>query len=184
MPRRMSRIETRIARLSRYATVKSGKPTETSDDASTIHPTSYGIEDDIWSSPCVSQAMSQFGIRIQNELEASRVYRRAAERHSVSSYLSGLHSAAGSALSGVSLADISNLSVLSLPVSYGELWNPQHYTIECEPHDPADSSNTRTLHPHKTPGVAIGAAREGPGDTWTVGVDVNRINSPSLSQSK
>ena len=179
----MLRIETKIARLSRHATVKSGRPTETSDNASTIRPTSYGIENDILSSPGVGHAMSQFGIQIQNELEASRAYRRAAERHSVSSYLSGLHSAAGSALSGMSLAEISNLSVLSLPISYGELWNPQHYTIACEPHDPADS-NTRALDPHKTPGVGMGTAREGPGDTWTVGVDVSRINSPPLSQSK
>ena len=184
MPRRMLRMETKIARLSRYATLRSGRPTETSDGASTTRPTSYGIENDILSSPGVGHTMSQFGIQIQNELEASRVYRRAAERHSISSYLSGLHSAAGSAFSGVSLAEISNLSVLSLPISYGELWNPQHYTIACEPHDPVDSSKTGALHPHKTPGVGMGTAREGPGDTWTVGVDVNRTNSPSLSRSK
>ena len=177
IPRRIGSIETKIARLSRYATSTSERPTGTSDGASTIRSTSYGIENDILSPPGVGHTMSQFGIQIQKELEASRVYRRTAQRHSISSYLSGLHSAAGSALSGVSLAEISNLSVLSLPISYGELWNPQHYTIAREPHDLADSSNTR-------PGVGMGMAREGPSDTWTVGLDVSRTNSPCLSQGK
>ena len=180
----MASIKKTIARLSRYATSTSGRPTDPSDDASTIRPASYNIENDILSSPGVGHTMSQFDIHIQKELEASRVYRRTAERHSMSSYLSGLHSAARSALSGVSLAEISILSVLPLPISYGELWNPQHYTTACEPHDPANSSNTRALYPLKTPDIGMGTARESPGDTRTVGVDVNRVNTPSLSQSK
>ncbi len=177
-------MKTKIARLSRYATSTSERPTDTSDGASTIRPTSYGIESDTLPPPGVGHTMSQFGIQIQKELEASRVYRRTAERHSISSFLSGLHSAAWSALSGVSLAEISYLSVLSLPISYDELWNPQHYTIARELHDPAYSSNTSALYPPNTQGVGKGMAQEGPSDTWTVGVDMNRIDSPSLPDGK
>ena len=178
LSRRMASLETKIAGLSRYATSTSGRP------ASTIRPISNGIENGILSPPDVGHTMSQFGIQIQRELEASRVYRRNAERHSISSFLSGLHSAAGSTLSGVSLAEISNLSVLSLPIAYGDLWNPQHYTIAREIHNPAHSSNTGALVPLNTQSVGIGMAQEGPSDIWTVGVDFDRVDSPSLSDGK
>ena len=128
--------------------------------------------------------MSQFGVRIQNELEASRVYRRTAARHSFSSFLSGLNSAAGSALSGVSLAGISSLSVLSLPISYDELWNPQHYTIAHESHRPVNFSNTNDLYPPNTQGEGMGTAQECPSDTLTFDVYTNRMESPSLSDGK
>ena len=174
-------LETKIVGLSRSA---SEWPTDTSDAASTIHPSSYGIQNADPSPPDAGHIMSQFCIQTQTELEASRVYRRTAERHSISSLPSGFHTAAWSALSGVSLAEISNLSVLSLPISYGELWNPQHYTIAREQHDQAGSSSTRAFYPLNTPGVGMGKARDGPGDTREIGVDMNRINSSSLSQSK
>lgn len=184
IPRRIASIETKIAGLSRHATLTSKRPTDTNDGASTIRPTSYGIENEILSPSGVGHTVSQFGIQIQKELEGSRVYQRTAERHSISSFLSGLHSAAWSALSGVSLAEVSYLSVLSLPISYDELWNPQHYTIVRESHDSAYSSSTSALYPPNTQGVGTGMAQEGPSDTWTVGVDMNRIDSPALSGGK
>ncbi|KAK0515794.1 hypothetical protein JMJ35_001828 [Cladonia borealis] len=180
IPRRIASIETKIAGLSRHATSTIEIPTDTSDGASTIRPTGYVIENDHSPPPDDGHIMTQFCIEIQTELEASRVYRRTAKRHSISSFPSGLHSAAWSALSGVSLAEISGLSVLSLPISYDELWNPQHYTSAREPHDPAESSDTSALYPLNTQGVGMGMAREGLSDAWTVGVDVNRINSPLL----
>ena len=65
---------------------------------------------------------------LESELYASRVYSRNTHRHSISSLFSTEHSAAGlSILSGLSLAQISNLSVFSLPVFCHELWNPQLY---------------------------------------------------------
>ena len=184
IPRRIASIETRIAGLSRHAISTIERPTETSDGASTSRPTSYFVENDHLSPPDIGHNMSQFCIETQTELEASRVYRRIAKRHSISSFLSGLHSAAWSALSGVSLAEISGLSVLSLPISYDELWNPQHYTIAREPHDQTDSSNTSALYPLNFQGVGMGTPWEGLSDTWTVGADVNRMNSPSLSPGK
>ena len=84
----------------------------------------------------------------------------------------------------MSLAEISNLSVLSLPISYHELWNPQHYTTAREPYDPADFSNTSAIYELDSQGVGMEIPWEGRSDTWTVGVDVNRMNSPSLSPGK
>ena len=122
--RRIASMEMKIARLSRHATSTIERPIDTSDGASTIRPTIYSIENDHSSPSDDGRAISQFCIQIQAEIEASRVYRRTAQRHSISSFPSDFHSAAWSALSGVSLAEISNLSVLSLPISYNELWNP------------------------------------------------------------
>ena len=177
-------MEKKIARLSGCATSTSERSTDTSDGASTIRPTSHCIENNILPPPAVGHTMSHFSIQIQKELEASRVYQRTAERHSTSSLLSGLHSPAWSALSGVSLAEISGLSVISLPISYDELWNPQHYTIARKPRNPTDSSNTSALYPLNRQSVGMGMAREGLSDTWTVGIDMNRINSPSLLPGK
>ena len=166
IPRRIASIETKIAGLSRHATSTIERPTDTSDSTSTIHPTSHSIENGYLYSPGVGHTLSQFGVQIQKELEASRVYRRSAKRHSTSSFLSGLHSAAWSALSGVSLAEISALSVLSLPISYHELWNPQHYKTAHKLYHAADSSSTSALYPLDTQGEADLMAREGLSDTY------------------
>ena len=84
----------------------------------------------------------------------------------------------------MSLAEISSLSVLSLPISYDDLWNPQHYAIARESHEPADYSKTNALYPLNNHCVGIGMAQECPSDTWTVGADTNRMGSPSLLDGK
>ena len=183
IPRRIARMEAKFARLSRYTTSTNERPTSTSHRLSTIRPISRIAENEVLSPPGFGHNMSHFGIQIQQELEASRVYRRTAARHSISSFLSGLNSAAGSALSGVSLAQISDLSVLSLPISYDELWNPHHYTIARESHEPADFSNTNAGYPLNSQGVGMGT-HECPSETRTVGVDTDRIESPSISDGK
>ena len=66
----------------------------------------------------------------------SKVYMRTEHRHSMYSLVSKEDSEAGlSILSGISLAKISNLSVMSLPFFRDELWIPQQYS---------DSSNGGT----------------------------------------
>lgn len=174
-------MEAKLARLSRYTTSTSERPTSTSHRISTFRPISRITENEVLSSSGFGHTISQFGVHIQKELEASRVYRRTAARRSISSFLSGLNSSTGSALSGVSLAEISSLSALSLPISYDDLWNPQHYTMAHEAHEPADSSKTNALYPLNTQGVGIGTAQECPSETWTVGVDTNRMGSPLLA---
>ena len=72
------------------------------------------------------------GAEVEQGLFSSIVYLRADGRHSLSSLLSS--SGAGSKygwsfFSNFSLAQISNLSVISLPISCQELWDPRQYAI-------------------------------------------------------
>ena len=66
---------------------------------------------------------------VENELYTSRVYLRTGRRHSLSSLSTGSISNPGwSFLSGLSLAQMSSIAVVSLPLSLEELWNPRYYT--------------------------------------------------------
>ncbi|KAI9772853.1 MAG: hypothetical protein M1840_008735 [Geoglossum simile] len=69
----------------------------------------------------------------ENDLFGTRVYKRGLLRNSaVSSASFEVHSQRWSILSGLSLSDISNISVLSLPLLAGELYNPVWYdTTQC-----------------------------------------------------
>ena len=84
----------------------------------------------------------------------------------------------------MSLAEISNLSVLSLPISYNELWNPKHYTTAHESHDPAYSSAASAIYPLNTQGIGTGVVRVGSGSRWMGGIDMSRFNSPALTEGK
>ena len=65
---------------------------------------------------------------VELKLQESRVYSRTLRRHSASSLPSCSTSTTGwSMLSGISLAQVSNISVLSLPLSAVELWGSRHY---------------------------------------------------------
>lgn len=69
-------------------------------------------------------------LRFRRDLEASRVYRRVKRTESlytVSSSIIG--SAAWSVFSGLSLADVSVVSVIALPVYASDIQNAQHYTF-------------------------------------------------------
>ena len=71
---------------------------------------------------------AQFDIKLESELYTSKVYTRTTHRHAMSSLLSRPSSVAGmSFFSGVSLAQISNISIIALPVFYNEVWNQQNY---------------------------------------------------------
>ena len=82
------------------------------------------------SSSPVGPQVVRFDPTLESELCASRVYSRNTHRHSISSFFSTDNSATGlSVLSGVSITQISTLSVVSLPIFCHELWNPQQYKI-------------------------------------------------------
>ena len=69
-----------------------------------------------------------FGFTFDQDLHTSRVYARATNRHSsLSVSSSAIHSVGWSFLSGLSLADVSEISVIGLPISPQELWNVEHY---------------------------------------------------------
>ncbi|MCJ1438151.1 hypothetical protein MMC27_007538 [Xylographa pallens] len=104
---------------------------ETADDNETVRP--HNLEEGI-SQPVtpIMQAMT-IGFAFEHDLQASRVYARAALRNSsLSLPSSAVRSVGWSVLSGMSLAEISNISVFSLPIAREELYNSQDYELEEE----------------------------------------------------
>ena len=106
------------------------RPPEVVDVPSTCTPKGQYSSREQHSSSSIGSQGIRFDPTLESELYASRVYSRNTHRHSISSLFSTENSAAGlSFLSGLSLARISNVSVVSLPIFCHELWNPQQYRI-------------------------------------------------------
>lgn len=71
-----------------------------------------------------------FTFTFDQDLEESRPYARALKRNSVwSTASSAAHTMGWSCLSGLSLADVSEISVIDLPISPQELWNGDRYML-------------------------------------------------------
>lgn len=71
-----------------------------------------------------------FSFTFDQDLKNSRPYARATKRNSTwSTASSAIHTVGWSCLSGLSLADISEISVIGLPISPQELWNGHHYIL-------------------------------------------------------
>lgn len=95
---------------------------ETDDDSSTIRPrnrvASLSRKMPIENTDNAQELIKGFGYTFDPDLKASRVYKRLLSRKSnVSCSSSAVSPMAWSFLSGLSLADISNISTLSLPIS-------------------------------------------------------------------
>ena len=69
-----------------------------------------------------------FGFAFEEDLKRSRVYQRRGFTLTECSLPSGPHTMSWSIFSGLSLAQISNLSILNLPICLQELSNSQHYS--------------------------------------------------------
>ncbi len=107
-----------------------------SHEASTITPLNQDFPDG--QSP-LPAPMPEAKSDLELELYSSWVYRRTTHRHSTSSLPSAFGSTAGwSFFSGISLAEISNISVISLPISYHEIWNAEHYMSTYNHHNHTD----------------------------------------------
>lgn len=75
-----------------------------------------------------------FTFTFDQDLRNSRPYTRAMKRSSMwSTTSSAVHTMNWSCLSGLSLAEVSEISVIGLPISAEELWNGHHY-IHAVPH--------------------------------------------------
>ena len=96
---------------------------------------------------------SSFSFTFDQDLNNSRPYVRAMKRNSMWSIASSAaHTTSWSCLSGLSLAEISDISVIGLPISIQELWNGHHYIT-------ADTNFTRPIgktEPPVTDGLANG----------------------------
>ena len=115
---RLSRVETMFTAPNEYSASTLRAPIANENEIAQQGPLDSGM----------SVRTLQFDPNLESELHASRVYMRTKHRHSMSSLSSTYNSVAGlSFLSGISLAKISSVSVISLPIFSYELWNPQQY---------------------------------------------------------
>ena len=95
------------------------------------------------------QLLASFKRSFDKDLQASRPYIRVSKkRASWSAASSGIHTVGWSCLSGLSLADISQISVINLLISPRELWNGQHYTTVNESTGPDLQNITETGSHH------------------------------------
>ncbi len=119
-------MENSILRLNQGTATASLMSLETSDATSTISPLVRNTSDELKS----QKANPQFDPFIESELYDSKVYLRAIRRFSTLSLPSNTCSAPGmSFLSVVSLGQISNISVIELPIFYHEIWNSRDYRL-------------------------------------------------------
>lgn len=141
--RRLATIETEKSSLKQAgASIKSSFGENDEDDASTILPPRTFVPDEGVKQTSVST--SQFDFLLESALHESRVYARLTHRHSASSFPLDAGSLTGmSFLSGISLAQVSNISVISLPIFHYEVLNPQNYTIKYEGSNKADNKTSK-----------------------------------------
>ena len=93
------------------------------------------VSDDSEDLPAAMSGSLGFNSLVELEFQQSKVYSRTKKRHSISSKPSSFDPASRwSTLSSISLADISNISVISLPLSASEIWGFEHYTSTYTPH--------------------------------------------------
>ena len=97
------------------------------DIASTIRPRRYTSDPVIENSQIEHAAIKRF--TFEQDLRDSKVYARARRRNSCESLQSSAAPSFGwSCLSEMSLANVSNVSVISLPIAVNELSNSGHYS--------------------------------------------------------
>ena len=89
----------------------------------------------------------EYSREFETDLQSSRVYGRMASKDKRASVASSHFSRGWSFLSTASLSDVSNISVVSLPLSSKELWNHQRY----DQVGPIESIDTALLHPWYNP---------------------------------
>jgi len=102
-----------------------------------------------------------------NDLHGSRVYVRALRRKSFQSLRSNSKSLGWSCLSELSMADVSNISVVSLPICDAELKNSEHYNLTEAPEHRASRSlkpqpNLTAQQGFQLPTVALPALKDQP----------------------
>lgn len=129
MARRLANTELSRARANKDATLSIPFLSGLTDTASeiTIKPSAVPYDQPI--SPSLENFHLGLDPDLQSEINSSRVYVRNRQRHSISSVSSSSQfDASWSVLSGLSVSQISTVSVITLPISLGELWNPLHYS--------------------------------------------------------
>ena len=153
MSLRLARMEMQAGQSLSRASQSLSDIDESKDDESctTIKPASKSSQEETFRERADSP---RFGFAFDEVLHTSRPYTRVMQRQSTwSPSSSAIQSVGGwSCLSGMSLADLSDISVIGLPISPKELWNSQHYIAKTldhsslhQPKKPNDLSATPRL---------------------------------------
>lgn len=107
---------------------------ESKDDESVVTAIRLDTTKDSEPLPSYEESKTRFAFAFDQDLSASRPYARLTRRLSIGSLnSSAVQSLGWSYLSGISLADISEISIVGLPIAPDELWNGQHYTTNPAP---------------------------------------------------
>jgi len=125
MSTRLGSLEGQL-RAPNVASTYSTDPSNDEDDVSTIIPR-RPVHTTLTQKVALMNARSVFDF--DDDLYGSRVYVRTLRRKSFQSLRSDTNSFGWSCLSGLSMADVSNLSVVSLPISCAVLKNSEHYSL-------------------------------------------------------
>ncbi len=140
MSQRMARLEVRTLGYSPSTAPAMCTPGETaaavgvhadsnSDDASCTTIRKAGLGSEAMVTDSSDSCKPTFEFAFDNDLNNSRPYTRAMRRSLIWSPRSSAVGTIGwSCLSGLSLADVSEISVINLPVSPRELWNGERYS--------------------------------------------------------
>ena len=140
MSQRMARLEVRTRGCSpstvptMFASGETPAAVEThadsnSDEASCLTIKKAGLGSEAMVSDSSDSRKPTFGFSFDDDLNNSRPYTRAMRRSLIWSPRSSAIGTIGwSCLSGLSLADVSEISVINLPVSPRELWNGARYS--------------------------------------------------------
>ena len=113
---------------------------EDDKSVSTIRPVETYVGGDT-----IQSANPSFDFTFDEDLNNSRPYARAMGRKLAwSTNSSEIHTMGWSYFSGTSLADVSQISVLGLPITPQDLWNGHHYSKLC-PKRPSDTEKPRVL---------------------------------------
>ena len=95
------------------------------------------------------------GFTFEQDLRQSKVYKRTWKRNSLASLSSSAAPSFGwSCLSETSLANVSNISVISLPIAANELSNGKHYREPSFPEQVLNENSLRAKPPAVTPLLA------------------------------
>ena len=115
------------------------------DDASTIRPKRFASDPRPEASD--NGMIEVMSFTFEQDLRHSKVYKRVRRRNSLASISSSSAPSFGwSCLSETSLANVSNISVISLPIAANELSNGEHYRDSSTPRK-AFNSNLITARP-------------------------------------
>ena len=140
MSLRMARLEVRtlgysprpiptMFASSETAVAVEGHKNSESDDASCLTMKRTGLESEDTVSDGSESRPPPFSFSFDDDLNNSRPYTRAMRRSIIWSPRSSAIGTTGwSCLSGLSLADVSEISVINLPMSAYELWNGERYS--------------------------------------------------------